>query len=578
MKFIFKLSIQLIMLGGCIRASISPELQLASIKAFVKSERDAIVLETINGLECIADEIKTVIADTGTDMKALVPQILQNKFVRDAAQQLIQDVVKDRTQFPTLSLWQDVCKKLRTNVSTLDARSNPKSDTNAYMDTAFGKDGEKTKDLFDNWNSVEATEFTLILTAWKAMMRVSSLRDVRQWSPSIHKNGQSRQMPTDAFFQNNINFEPFAQKLIANPGDQFYVHGDLHGDIHSLMGEIGKLQEAGVIDDHFRIVPDNVKMFFLGDYTDRGHYGAEVIYTLLRLVITNPDKVILVRGNHEDVEQQPSAIDDKESFREEIRKKFVGGHGLYNDIAKIYDLMPILFYLGVKNSQGIVDYIQCCHGGLLIGYHPQDFLSNYETQYQLVGKLDKKRCLNSIKQKVDKSLQGELDKITLGDNFVSKPNDCGCLWHDFHVTPDTPNNQIIDTTRSNRWKYTKLATELILEEQSDPALYIIHGVIRAHQHGGKDHIMKEILEHKGVLSHWEVFQGPVPMDRYFKNGKVWTFNVGADSYYGKLYGFTWDTYALITVQKNYDDWIMTVLNYEVPQLQPKPKQVKTVTT
>ena len=42
-------------------------------------------------------------------------------------------------------------------------------------------------------------------------------------------------------------------------------------------------------------------MVFLGDYTDRGSYGVEVMYVLMRLKVENPDQVWMARGNHEDI-------------------------------------------------------------------------------------------------------------------------------------------------------------------------------------------------------------------------------------------------------------------------------------
>ena len=52
-----------------------------------------------------------------------------------------------------------------------------------------------------------------------------------------------------------------------------------------------------MIDDNFVLIPENLYMIFLGDYVDRGQFGAEVLYTILRLKLANPDHVFMVRGN-----------------------------------------------------------------------------------------------------------------------------------------------------------------------------------------------------------------------------------------------------------------------------------------
>ena len=68
------------------------------------------------------------------------------------------------------------------------------------------------------------------------------------------------------------------------------IIGDLHGQFYDLYGMLKKLHN-----------PDNEndKLLFLGDYVDRGAYGPEIILMLFALKLKFPDRITLLRGNHE---------------------------------------------------------------------------------------------------------------------------------------------------------------------------------------------------------------------------------------------------------------------------------------
>ncbi|MGZ4851098.1 MAG: metallophosphoesterase [Candidatus Bathyarchaeia archaeon] len=72
------------------------------------------------------------------------------------------------------------------------------------------------------------------------------------------------------------------------------VIGDLHGDFASL---ISILQSSKFIEK-IRKTQD-ATLIFLGDYGDRGEKSPEVYYLILKLKLSFPRQVVLLRGNHE---------------------------------------------------------------------------------------------------------------------------------------------------------------------------------------------------------------------------------------------------------------------------------------
>lgn len=456
------------------------------------------------------------------------------------------------THFPTVTSWLFAIQALPKN----------RQGANCRLNSGFSSCGDRNA----QWE-----EFEKILKSWLTMKASGSLAEQSNWMLTDVGNTS----PNFSFFDINapINeFQPFAQKLIAPENSVFYMRGDLHGDIFSLAAQLQRMLNEGIIDDSFKIINPHHWMIFLGDYVDRGAYGCEVIYTILRLSLANPDNVIAVRGNHEE-----PLINCRDGFKDEVLAKF--GDTTFLNFAKInrmYDFLPAVLYIGCEENQTKTNYAQCCHGGIEIGYNSMNFLSEKFRTYQLIDQLETKTGLETLASFIDNDIQKsrrnyntDLDKVFENPDIVDKkptsPQDLGFLWNDFD---DTNTVQVeFNTNRGLGLIYGKEATIDALNLQdsiNNKTLWVFRG----HQHSCENNsMMQGIIASKGIYKLWHPYE--TTPQRSIHDGLVWTLNVGADSVYGEHLQFSFDTYVSIRSAKKPEDWKMEVFNQEIinPQRQ-----------
>lgn len=366
----------------------------------------------------------------------------------------------------------------------------------------------------------------------------------------------------DEFYDVNAQiYKPFVQKLIVNPHSTIALRGDLHGDIHSLLAYINFLQKEGYMNG-FSITKKDFYLVFLGDYVDRGNYGAEVLYTLMRLKIENPDHIMLVRGNHEDL-----SVCSRYGFYQECAAKSADASSeSFLRITRLYDFLPVALYLGCGTSSHI-DYLQCCHGGMEVGYNPKALLqTKTPLAFDWITSLAKKSEFNALtcgdantRQLLTRSCN--LQDITPAI-FLAQKNygDIGFMWSDFHITDD--GTILAPSPRGAGLIYGKQATHALLQRASSSS-HTLQGVLRAHQHtASMDDMMANILDpenltnHKGVGKLWK---DASCIYKDIWNGIVCTFLVAPDSNYsceGSLFDF--DAFALLKTASTFDAWRMKV--------------------
>jgi len=141
------------------------------------------------------------------------------------------------------------------------------------------------------------------------------------------------------------------------------VVGDVHGKLEDL---VHVLRDSRFLDKVKE--GEDVYLVFLGDYGDRGVQGPEVYYVVLRLLLEFPDRVFLLRGNHEgpsDLMPYPHDL----PFH--LRMKFgEGWENVYGELRRLFDALYtavlvkgryIMLHGGVPSGAESIDDVAYAH-------------------------------------------------------------------------------------------------------------------------------------------------------------------------------------------------------------------------
>jgi len=237
------------------------------------------------------------------------------------------------------------------------------------------------------------------------------------------------------------------------------VCGDTHGQFFDLL-ELFAL--GGQCPD--------TNYLFLGDYVDRGFFCVETFLLLIALKVRFPNRITLLRGNHES-RQTTQAY----GFYDEVIRKY-GDASIWDLINKVFDMLPLCAVIGSR--------VFCVHGGL----------SPIVSSVEQIQRLERKREIPE-RGPMCELLWSDPDNVP---NFTVSPRGAGYLFGENAVAQFNRQNKFVLICRAHQ-----LAAEGFVE-WFDGKLFTVWSAPNYCYRGGNPASILEVSPE--CITTWKMFE------------------------------------------------------------------------
>jgi hypothetical protein len=127
-------------------------------------------------------------------------------------------------------------------------------------------------------------------------------------------------------------------------GGKMVICGDTHGQLADFLWVLKQNGEPG----------PKIAYLMNGDIADRGDYACEIFVIVLLFMLLYPDRVIINRGNHENLEMNRRPAEVGGGFYEEIERKYDAA--VFMMFQQLFELLPLATVVSRR--------VLVVHGGL----------------------------------------------------------------------------------------------------------------------------------------------------------------------------------------------------------------------